>query len=1364
LTSKGVVFVIINEADKLLFCSPRCIDEYGLQEGDEIKWLQSGEKPFITLSGTKNNKVEWDKILVTSVFDLVWHGKNARMLLLDENPKFLTQIAKKNREKIDAFQPEYSPWCSFCCKFDQTLEIVSISNQVENLIGYKAEELLSGKAPSFRELIPENERTDLWKKIQTEIKKRKEYQIIYSIRTAQGDLRWLQEQGQQADKTNSVPASLEGWIFDITARKKTAEALWESELQYRSLVDASPDSVLMLDKDGVILLVNRHFCDLIGVPSPDAILGKSVFEFFSTNFNEQEISNIQGAIAVLPETENALLLKLNTGEEIPAEANISSIKGSDGEVRAYIAVARDVRQRNKTQQALRESEARYRAIVEENPEMVVRFSQDGTVTFSNAAFCKYVGLSIDELVGQKVTRRMTGPGHHLIEKLISQFNPDMPPMENEFSIHDSKGGENWFRWRTIAIKDTNGNFIEYQSIGEVITDQKKARLAELEAQNRLREIMENIKLVAIIMDVTGKVTFCNSYFLEITGWKREEVLQSDWVSHFVPPEFVNDLRKNLFEGAQKGSVPIRNENPILTKNGDQRLIAWYNTLLRDSHGKYVGIASIGEDITEKHFSEKLRETLLTISQSANRSEDLNSLYQSIQDALKELMPVDNFFIALYDAEKDILTFPFYKDEFDPQPEPGKPRHGLTEYVLRTGKTTLVNPERFEELVASGEVESIGAPSLDWIGVPLNVENCTIGVMGAQTYSPGIRYEAKDEQILTFVSNQIAMAIERKKAEQALRNSQKRNELLIEASTDAIFTEAQDGTILDCNQQATVMYGYTREELQKMNVNDLIPDDIVREHPDYLRWEIEQGGILSDLPNKRKDGNIFPVEVSIRETTLDDMPILIAYVRDITEQKQAARVIIESEEKFRALAENSAAGIFIHSGGKNIYVNPMWTTITEYSTLDLLLKKPIDLMDPILPRREKEKLAARLKGENLPDRFEYNIVARSGEKRVIDLNLTSIKFEDKDAVMGTAIDITNRKQREHELEVIAQMSEALRINLSQVSVLDTTISKIGEILSLDGAYIALVDKPNQEILLKKSFGIWKPIEGTTLPMDQGLGGHIVSTGLPYINHQPQKDPYISRTDLVTDLASIAGVPLIMNGETIGSLVIGAKQRLTENDVRLLKAIGDFAASALHRADLFENSSRQASELKQAYNSTLEGWALALELRDKETQGHSVRIANLTLKLARRMGIPDSEMENIRRGALLHDIGKLGVPDTILLKHSSLTADEWAVMQKHPMYAFEMLSQLKDFKNSIDIPFCHHEWWDGSGYPRGLEGTAIPLAARIFCIVDVWDALTSNRPYRDAWKKNEALAHIINQAGTHFDPDVVNEFIQMIVEEK
>jgi putative nucleotidyltransferase with HDIG domain len=176
--------------------------------------------------------------------------------------------------------------------------------------------------------------------------------------------------------------------------------------------------------------------------------------------------------------------------------------------------------------------------------------------------------------------------------------------------------------------------------------------------------------------------------------------------------------------------------------------------------------------------------------------------------------------------------------------------------------------------------------------------------------------------------------------------------------------------------------------------------------------------------------------------------------------------------------------------------------------------------------------------------------------------------------------------------------------------------------------------------------------------------------------------------------------------------------------------------------------------------LEGWGKALELRDKETQGHTHRVADLTIKIARQMGIAESELLNVRRGALLHDIGKMGVPDRILRKKGPLTKAEFAEMRKHPQYARDLLYHINYLRPVIDIPYCHHEWWDGSGYPRGLKGEEIPLAARVFSIVDVWDALLSDRPYRRAWNDKKTLKYIKSLSGKQFDPRVVDEFYRMI----
>lgn len=186
-----------------------------------------------------------------------------------------------------------------------------------------------------------------------------------------------------------------------------------------------------------------------------------------------------------------------------------------------------------------------------------------------------------------------------------------------------------------------------------------------------------------------------------------------------------------------------------------------------------------------------------------------------------------------------------------------------------------------------------------------------------------------------------------------------------------------------------------------------------------------------------------------------------------------------------------------------------------------------------------------------------------------------------------------------------------------------------------------------------------------------------------------------------------------------------------------------------------------ELQDAYEATLKGWVRALDFRDNETGDHSRRVTLLTVELARLMGMSDSELIHVRRSALLHDIGKIGVPDHILHKPGPLTEDEWVIMRKHPQFAHDMLAPIEYLRSALDIPFCHHERWDGTGYPRGLKGEQIPLIARIFAVVDVWDALSSDRPYRKAWPYEKIVEHMRQQSGTHFDPKAVELFLQMML---
>jgi HD-GYP domain-containing protein (c-di-GMP phosphodiesterase class II) len=245
-------------------------------------------------------------------------------------------------------------------------------------------------------------------------------------------------------------------------------------------------------------------------------------------------------------------------------------------------------------------------------------------------------------------------------------------------------------------------------------------------------------------------------------------------------------------------------------------------------------------------------------------------------------------------------------------------------------------------------------------------------------------------------------------------------------------------------------------------------------------------------------------------------------------------------------------------------------------------------------------------------------------------------------------------------------------------------------------------------------------------------------------------------------SYIGIPLFSREQLIGymNLFTRSVYSPTDDEIDFLKLVGLHTALAIDSTRMFTDLQASNLEMARAYDSTLEGWSRAMDLRDRETEGHTLRVTELTEKLARQLGIPEEELIHVRRGSLLHDIGKIGVPDSILLKPGPLNNKEWEIMRQHPLYAHDFLTAIDYLHLSLDIPLRHHEHWDGSGYPGRLVGENIPISARIFSVIDVWDALTSDRPYRPAWTPDMALDYIREQSGRYFDPVVVREFFKLI----
>ncbi|HEU0291404.1 MAG TPA: GAF domain-containing protein [Anaerolineales bacterium] len=385
----------------------------------------------------------------------------------------------------------------------------------------------------------------------------------------------------------------------------------------------------------------------------------------------------------------------------------------------------------------------------------------------------------------------------------------------------------------------------------------------------------------------------------------------------------------------------------------------------------------------------------------------------------------------------------------------------------------------------------------------------------------------------------------------------------------------------------------------------------------------------------------------------------------------------------------------------------------------------------------------------------------------EINLLTILAE----ITGNAIhraELFDQSQEQiHRLTTLRDIDSAIASSTDLRVTLNILMDHALKHLKADAVDILLYHSELQSLTFLTSAGFYTPAPSRPLMrLGEGLAGQVVMKGsVEYVSdlqtlNEARGDPLLVREGFVTYF----GVPLIVKGQVKGVFEVFIRSSFapTADWMQFLHTLAGQAAIAVDNAQLFDNLQRSNQEITQAYDTTLEGWARALELRDRETEGHTRRVTDLTMQLTRYMGVADDEVVNIYRGVLLHDIGKMGVPDQILRKTGPLNDLEWTEMRKHPEYAFNLLAPIPYLRPALDIPYCHHEHWDGSGYPRGLKGEQIPLSARIFAIVDIWDALLSDRPYRKAWPEERVIQYIKDVSGTILDPLVVQAFLQMMAE--
>jgi putative nucleotidyltransferase with HDIG domain len=426
---------------------------------------------------------------------------------------------------------------------------------------------------------------------------------------------------------------------------------------------------------------------------------------------------------------------------------------------------------------------------------------------------------------------------------------------------------------------------------------------------------------------------------------------------------------------------------------------------------------------------------------------------------------------------------------------------------------------------------------------------------------------------------------------------------------------------------------------------------------------------------------------------------------------------------------------------------------------------------VLPPAFADSLQAslrELKAADGPVSFEY-VSQQAGARRWLEARL--VRSSDGQVVMVVR-DAT--RHREAEEKVKSQLSRMASLRAIDQTIaasrdlrlaLSVVLSQVTAELEVDAADILLLNSENVlEFATSVGFRT-EAVQKRRLALGQGLGGVVAETReIVHMAELQHMDAGSTGSSEFPDegFQCYYGVPLIAKGLARGVMEILHRHPL-EPDAEWLgfmEALAGQAAIAIENASLVKELQHTHFELTMAYDTTIEGWARALDLRDRDTEDHTQRVAAAAVKLARRLGMGKTSLVQVRRGAMLHDIGKMAIPDSILLKGGPLSADEWQEVRRHPQYAYELLRPIPYLAECLDIPRYHHERWDGAGYPSGLKGKEIPLAARLFALIDVFDALTAPRPYRPGWDPKLARDYIQQESGKQFDPEITTEFMRML----
>jgi PAS domain S-box-containing protein/putative nucleotidyltransferase with HDIG domain len=1075
--------------------------------------------------------------------------------------------------------------------------------------------------------------------------------------------------------------------------------------------------------------------------------------------------------------------------------------------------------RKQMEEELIKQEREFRTLAENSPDNIARYDAKCRTLYVNPTLEKTLSTTVSEMLGTTPVEAGLIAEARAYQEKIAEVLETGNQIEMDIVLPDRGEGFRYHNIRFVPERGVDGAITGVQAIGRDITERKQAEV-ERQAHLWFLESMDHVnraiqgandleQMMSDVLDIALSIFNCDRVFLMYPL----DPGASSWYSPMerTRPEYPGILALGTKEVPMDGEV-ARTFRILLDTDGPVKFgPGTPNALPTDVSGRF-GFKSFMSMALHPKVGKPWQFGIHQCSYVRMWTPEEERLFQEIgrrlTDGLSSLLAYRN----LQESEQR------YRQLVDMSPDAIVVYSEGQIVFVNPATVRITGAKHEEDLVGKSIFDFIQAEDREYVEKSLVqvqkngkstpfVEEKIMRVDGTSldVEVAAVPYRYQGEDYVQIVARDIT---ERKKAEQDLRESEERLRQIASSLREVIWLrDVQTRQVLYVNPAFEEVTGRTCESFYKNRdivINAIHPDDkegvinALEQRFESLPFNKEHRIIHLDGSERWVASRIFPVRNEAGEVYR-----WASIMEDITERKQHERereaVITVSTALRRATTRTEILSVILEQLLELFGANGAVLVLPDPRTggfIDEMGRGPIGerIVGLNIPPGEgicswvienkKPYLSNRADRDELfyrPDLLgashclacvpliaqEQAIgalwIARPVELFEQDLRLlNAIGDIAANAVHRVMLHEQTELQLRH-LTALHQIDLAISANFDLNITFSVILSNVKEELEVDAVSILLLNPVTHTLDYAAGAGFrTSNIEKSHVRLGKGCAGLAAQEcRTVFITDIRKSQESFSRVSFLEneEFVSHYDTPLIVKGQVRGVLEI-FHRALIEPEPRWLsyfETLATQAAIAIENASLFENLQQSNLELMLAYDATIEGWSRALELRDRETEGHTQRVAEMALELAEKMGMSNAEKLDLRRGALLHDIGKMGIPDAILLKPGSLSNSEWEIMRQHPLYAYQMLSPIPYLKRALEIPYCHHEKWDGSGYPRGLKGDSIPLSARVFAVVDVFDALTSNRPYSKAWPLDKAYRYIQEQTGKHFDPEIAKIFL-------